>query len=145
MLLLVVRERLRRFAEIDLALHDAVRRALAAVVATVNEPAPIDEIALARRDGEERETRVGLPKLKERTEIVREVRLPQDAERGMTRFRFRDGVDRGHEAGRQLEVSFGPQPDVRHAQHGRPNLLRLELGQDALRGGEVAHTDRLRR
>ncbi len=141
--LLIVGEEARGLTQIDLTLDNALGGTAASMVAAEHEPAPVDQITLARRDGEERERGIGLPELEERAEIVRDVGLTQHAERRMPRIDVAERGDRRHQPGRQFMETLGAEPHLGDAQHGGTDLLRLQLGQDAQRGAELGHADRL--
>src|SRR5688572_23903098 len=107
MQLLILRQGLRGFTQIDFALHDAVCRALAAVVAAVDEAAPINKITLARRYRQKWKPGIRLPEIEERAEVIGDIRLVQHAERRMRGLSIADGLGRWHESVGQFENSGG--------------------------------------
>jgi hypothetical protein len=142
-LLLIVGERLGRFPQIDLALHDAVRRPLAAVVTAVNQAAPIDEIALARGHG--RKEKPGLVFQKSRNAPRSSAMYDRATRRGPDAT-FRRKSATAHR-GDQPGGSSNPLPcagtDFGHAQHRRANLLCSSWARMRC-AVQDRHADRLR-
>ena len=85
MLLLLVGESARGLAQVDLALHNRVRRLL--VETSRHESAPVDQLTLARGDGEKTEVGPRLPELQERVEVVGQVTRPEQRQRLVEEFR----------------------------------------------------------
>ncbi len=107
------------FAQVDLALHDAVRRLL--VVAAVDESATIDEIALGGRNHQEAEARVGLPELEEGIQVVSQEQADNTAAAGCDDSRLFTAETAGRRnAGSSPEFSAPRTPNPATWRHTLP-------------------------
>ena len=97
----------RGLAQVNFALHDAIRRLLAAVMAAIDQAAPVHQFALARRDGQKTERRIGLPIFQKRREVIGNVAGREHAGGGMPVPGIHQGLGRGLQAGRQFRRRGG--------------------------------------
>src|SRR5690606_20545974 len=126
-LLLFLRERLRRFAQVNLALNDAVRRLL--VETARDESATVDQLALAGGNREKCESRIGPPEIEEGVQVVRDVAGAEQRRSGMIRRHVTEAVDRGlQERGKfgtgAIRTGCATLGDI---QNSTTDLLLLEL------------------
>ena len=127
-------DRLAGFAQINLALHNAISRLF--VIAAKNQPATIHEITLSRRDHQKTKGGISFPEIKKGIEVIGQIAGGKYARRWMGGLEIGDGVGGRPQTGRQAHArNAATRAWFGNLQTDTANLIALKPGKNFLGGG----------